>query len=126
MLEVVVPDKDLDPTNVLPAWPLRLPGFESDAFSIGQLFRGSLLPRYCSTLFLGTPLCMPYSLSDHPPHVDVEDCASYLLFQEEFDEACRFIARVETIISTVLGVELKFYDELLTLRDCYLSTKVNL
>ncbi|CAH1420807.1 unnamed protein product [Lactuca virosa] len=73
-----------------------------------------------------TPLCMLSLSSGHPPPVSVEGCASFILFQEELDEACRDIARAETIISTVLCVDFKFFDRPLTLHDRYLSNEVNL
>ncbi|CAH1436585.1 unnamed protein product [Lactuca virosa] len=45
---------------------------------------------------------------------------------EELNEACLTIARAENIISTVLGLELKFFDGSLSLRVCYLFVEVSL
>lgn len=56
----------------------------------------------------------------------VDGCLSCILFEDELDEACRFIARAKNIISTVLMRYLKFCDGLLTLRDRFLVTDENL
>lgn len=49
-----------------------------------------------------------------------------MLFEEELDEACWFIARAQKIISVALGRDLKFFDGLLTLQDRFLDVEVNL
>lgn len=41
--------------------------------------------------------------------VPVDGFPSCILFAEELDEACCFIARDENIISTVFGRDLKFF-----------------
>ncbi|CAH1434540.1 unnamed protein product [Lactuca virosa] len=53
-------------------------------------------------------------------------CPSCVLYEEELDEACRFIVGAEKIISVVLGRDLKFFDGLLTLRYGFLAEEVNL
>lgn len=56
----------------------------------------------------------------------VDGFPSFVLFEEELDEACRFIARAEKIIFILLGWDLKYFDVLLTLRDRFLVAEVNL
>lgn len=49
----------------------------------------------------------------------------YVLFEEELNESCQFIARGEKIISFVLGQDLQFFDGFLTLQDRFLPMVLN-
>ncbi|CAH1418175.1 unnamed protein product [Lactuca virosa] len=115
MVEDVIPDKRSDLVGPSPGSPLKLPRFESHAFSIEQLLEASSSPP--------VDALPPLSLTSY---FDDENYASCLLFQEEINEACSSIARVEAIFSIVNGKISKFFDGLLTLCGRYLSVEVNM
>ncbi|CAI9292543.1 unnamed protein product [Lactuca saligna] len=135
----------------IPESRVTLPGFGPSVFSIDQLLNisypviGSSYVVSSSLagvlpLEIGSPdlkrrqILSPdqfeqffHKISEAGPH-----CASHLsldhvaLEPEELEKACRFIICSEKIISTILGRDLKFFDRLLTLRDCFLDVEVNL
>ncbi|CAH1453592.1 unnamed protein product [Lactuca virosa] len=124
MLDDVIPNPDMDPVIVIPDSLVILFGFGSDAFSVDQLFE-----TFCPLIapsHIGSSCFVDGVSIDVPCASRKYGRPSFILFEEELDEACRLIARVENIISTMLERDLKFFDGLLTLRDQLLVVKFNL
>ncbi|CAH1418410.1 unnamed protein product [Lactuca virosa] len=140
VVDDVVPDQKVDQVTVTPGSPLALPGFGSDAFSIEQLLDTSCpvigSAQVSSSSYAGVVSPIGVSFSRKHRRVLLPDQflqvishvggrRSCVLFEEELNEACRFIACAEKIISSVLGRDFQFFDVLLTLRDRFLVVEVN-
>ncbi|CAH1418725.1 unnamed protein product [Lactuca virosa] len=107
-----------------------LEGVSTNVFSPSRKCKQLLTPYQFEQLLREvsqvSPRCASLLSLGHTAPKSADRFPSCIMFEEELDEAYRFIAHAENIISTVLRQYLKFFDGLLTLRDRFLVVDVNL
>ncbi|CAH1446064.1 unnamed protein product [Lactuca virosa] len=121
VVDDVVPDRDVDQMTSTLESPITFPGFGPNSFSIDKL-----LDISCPVIG-SVQVDSSTSVGVVPPgSVSSSGCPYCVLYEEDLEEACWFIARAEKIISATLRRDLKFFDGLLTLQDWFLDAEMNL